>query len=79
MKTDYHTLNIDNGSVLHKKNRNPLTLVSISQTDTGHLMRFTQCSILYCYTGSTQEQNPIIWQRSERIEFWLSKESHFGV
>ena len=28
---------------------NGLTFVSTSQTDLGHLMRFTQCCIPYCY------------------------------
>ena len=50
-------------------------LVSISQTDVGHLTRITQCSILYRYITDVHEnRTPFSEQRTERIDFWLSKE-----
>ena len=52
-----------------------LALVSISQTDVGHLMRIRQCSILYRYITDVHEnRTPFIEQRTERIDFRLSKE-----
>ena len=52
-------------------------LVSISQSDVGHLMRITQCSILYRYITVTDvhgNRTPFIEQKTERINFRLSKE-----
>ena len=43
-----------------------LTLVSISQTDLGHLMRFKQCLIPYCHcTDVHGNRTPFIRQRTE--------------
>ena len=52
-----------------------LALVSISQTDVGHLMRITHCSILYRYITDVHENRTLfIEQRTERIEFRLTKQ-----
>ena len=54
---------------------NQSILVSISQNDVGHLMRFIQCSILYGYiTDVHKNRTPFIKRRTERIEVQLSKE-----
>ena len=38
-------------------------LVSISQTDVGHLMRITQCSILYRYISDVHENRAHLLSR----------------
>ena len=46
-----------------------LTVVSISQNDVGHLMRFIQCRILYGYITDVHENRTLfIKRKTERIE-----------
>ena len=57
-----------------RSNPGRLVLVSTSQNDVGHLIRFIQCSILYGYITDVHEnRTAFIKRRTKRIEIQLSK------